>query len=182
LLVPEAHEALADVELAGGFDDATPRPRRAPFVPDDLTATASSTSASASAPRTSKFRKLWVAMQYPTIVDDLFERGQSLSQARVDYTGGALFASRRAARDRRRHDPRGRRPARRATLGRHRARGRAGRGRGRGRDPAIDGVTWALGEKPDVVLYEMAPWTGVALDGSDALSSPESTPPRSEIT
>jgi len=31
------------------------------------------------------------------------------------------------------------------------------------------------------VLYEMAPWTGVALDGSDALSSLIDTS-RSEIT
>ena len=32
-------------------------------------------------------------------------------------------------------------------------------------------TAWALKEKPDVMLYELAPWTGVALDGSDALSS-----------
>ncbi len=35
----------------------------------------------------------------------------------------------------------------------------------------IVATTWALGETPDVMLYEMAPWTGVELDGSDALSA-----------
>src|SRR6185436_14226500 len=32
-------------------------------------------------------------------------------------------------------------------------------------------TAWALKEKPNVMLYELAVWTGVALDGSDPLSS-----------
>jgi len=32
-------------------------------------------------------------------------------------------------------------------------------------------TTWALGEHPDVTLYELCPWTGYAMDGSDPLSA-----------
>lgn len=35
----------------------------------------------------------------------------------------------------------------------------------------MKGVTWALKQKPDVMVHEMAPWTGSPLDGSDALSA-----------
>ena len=34
----------------------------------------------------------------------------------------------------------------------------------------LRGTTWALQQKPDVMLYELAPWTGDALDGTDSLS------------
>ena len=34
----------------------------------------------------------------------------------------------------------------------------------------VRGTTWALQQKPDVMLYELAPWTGDALDGTDSLS------------
>ena len=35
----------------------------------------------------------------------------------------------------------------------------------------IAGATWALAQAPDVALYEVAAWTGVPLDGSDAISA-----------
>jgi MYXO-CTERM domain-containing protein len=35
----------------------------------------------------------------------------------------------------------------------------------------LRGTSWALQQKPDVMLYELAPWTGDALDGSDGLSA-----------
>lgn len=34
----------------------------------------------------------------------------------------------------------------------------------------IAGAAWALKQSPDVMLYEMAPWTGLPLDGTDTLS------------
>lgn len=33
------------------------------------------------------------------------------------------------------------------------------------------GLIWALGEKPDAVLFELSPWVGQPLDGSDVMSS-----------
>src|SRR5262249_1320548 len=35
----------------------------------------------------------------------------------------------------------------------------------------VKGLTWALNEKPQVALHEMAPWVGSPLDGSDPISA-----------
>jgi MYXO-CTERM domain-containing protein len=35
----------------------------------------------------------------------------------------------------------------------------------------VRATTWALQQKPSVMLYELAPWTGDAVDGSDSLST-----------
>jgi hypothetical protein len=165
-----------DYGAAAGFDDTAPALGEPLFVPDDLDRSGTLDKGErVYRLGTSKFEKLWVHLEYDPKTDVTFTRGKDLSKTKIDYSGGKLYGFADAM-----HGTgvatilAGDVPL-------------AGR-RWVGIAPEADlvsvwdieysqdglpvkGVTWALKQKPDVMLHEMAPWTGSPLDGSDALSA-----------
>ncbi len=165
-----------DYGAAAGFDDTTPALGEPLFVPDDLDRNGKlDPGEKVVRLGTSKYRALRVKVSYDkTSVNKVFTRGSNLSSAPVDLTHGTLY---------------GFPDAYHATGVNSIIAGDvplAGR-RWVGIAPDVDlvesfdvestgelvptaAMTWLLGQKPDVMLYELAVWTGQPLDGSDPLS------------
>ncbi len=158
---------------AAGFDDTAPALGEPLFVPDDVNLNGKvDVGERLVRLGTSKFRKIQVTLTTPD-TDDLFVRGSNLSKAKVDYSGGTLY---------------GYADAEHATgvntilIGDVPLVGRRWVGMAPDAEVVlawddtdetglpIDGATFVLGETPNVMLYELAPWTGQALDGTDPLS------------
>jgi hypothetical protein len=165
-----------DYGLASGFDDSVPALGEPLFVPDDVNRNGILDPGERVVRLgTSKFKKIYVNLEYIAKVSTVFERGKNLSNAKVDYSGGKLYGFPDALH---------------ATgvdtilVGDVPLVGRRWVGLAPDADLVlafdveytqdglpVKGVTWALQQKPDVMLHEMAPWTGSPLDGSDALSA-----------
>ncbi|HEY3358038.1 MAG TPA: S8 family serine peptidase [Polyangia bacterium] len=158
-----------DYGAAAGFDDTVPAFGEPLFVPDD----ANRSGAIEVGERffrlgTSKFRKIWVRLQNWATEDHVFERGVDLATAVIDYSHGlygysdALHASgvlSIVAGD--------------VALAGRRWVGMAPEAEivlGFEFEVPVATAAWAMGESPDVALYELSPWTGYPLDGTDALS------------
>jgi hypothetical protein len=164
-----------DYGASAGFDDATPAFGEPLFVPDDLNRNGALDPGERLVRLgTSKYRKVRVHVTYLAKVNHTYVRGVDLSSTPVDLTGGQLYGFPDAFH---------------ATGVTSIMAGDlplAGR-RWVGIAPDVELVesfdvdqtseqlpatatTWALKEKADVMLYELAPWTGLPLDGSDPLS------------
>jgi hypothetical protein len=165
-----------DYGAAAGFDDATPAFGEPLFVPDDLDRNGKlDPGEKVVRLGTSKYRAVRVKVVYDkTKVNQVYTRGTNLSQTPVDLTHGTLY---------------GFPDAYHATgvtsiiAGDVPLAGRRWVGiapdvelvesfdvESTGEQLPTTSTTWLLAQKPDVMLYELAPWTGLALDGSDALS------------
>jgi len=159
-----------DYGAGKGFDDTTPAFGEPIFVPDDVDRNGLLGPGERVARLgSSKFRKVYVHIEYYGNVDHVFERGVDLSSLELDYTGGvfgygdALHASGVLS----------------IVAGDVALPGRRWVGIAPDADLLLgfevaqdssSSITWALGEKPDVMLHETAGWTGYPLDGSDAYS------------
>ncbi|HEX4515836.1 MAG TPA: S8 family serine peptidase, partial [Polyangiaceae bacterium] len=166
-----------DYGAANGFDDTTPAFGEPMFVPDDVDRNGKlDVGERVVRLGTSKFRKIYVNLGYPPYTaSHVFVRGTDLSATKTDYSGGALEGFPDAFH---------------ATgvntilMGDVPLVGR--RWVGLAPDADVDviwdveqtqngmpvkGFTWAMQEKPDVALLELAVWTGLPLDGTDALST-----------
>jgi hypothetical protein len=165
-----------DYGAAAGFDDTTPGFGEPLFVPDDLDRNGKlDPGEKVVRLGTSKYRAVRVKVMYDkTKVNQVFTRGANLSSAPVDLTHGTLY---------------GFPDAYHATgvtsiiAGDVPLAGRRWVGiapdvelvesfdvESTGEQLPTTSTAWLLNQKPDVMLYELAPWTGLALDGSDALS------------
>ncbi len=160
-----------DYGKSKGFDDSVPAFGEPLFVPDDVNLNGRVDIGERVARLgSSKFKKVYVHIENWGDVDHVFERGVDLSTHRNNYTDGAygydealhgsgvlsivagdvpLIARRWV----------GLAPDADLLLGYELSSSSAG------------ALTWALEQKPDVVLHETANWTGIALDGSDVMSS-----------
>lgn len=160
-----------DYGAANGFDDTTPAFGEPLFVPDDANRNGKiDVGERVARLGTSKFRKVFVHVQQGALgTKHVYERGIDLSTLKADYTGGAMgysdtlhasgvlsivagdvaLPSRRWV---------GIAPDADLLLGFEVA------------QDSSQSITWALSEKPDVMLHETAGWTGEALDGSDVYS------------
>jgi MYXO-CTERM domain-containing protein len=161
-----------DYGSANGFTDKDPAFGEPLFVPDDVNRNGKlDVGERVVRLSTSKFRKIFanVGGQFPET--DTWTRGTDLSTAQVDFSMGQLYGFADAL-----HATGvntilagdvplvGRRwvgmaPEAELVLAWDDASGLP-----------MDGITFALDEKPDVILYELAPWCGAALDGSDPIS------------
>jgi MYXO-CTERM domain-containing protein len=159
-----------------GFTDATPAFGEPLFVPDDVDRSGKiEVGEKFVRLQTSKFKKIRVNVDYIKTLKKVFERGKSLINVPTDLTNSQLYGFPDALH---------------ATgvlsiiAGDVPLTGRKWVGMAPGVDLVetfdvsqnglqlpTTGATWALTEKADVMLYEMAPWTGLPLDGSDALSA-----------
>ena len=162
-----------DYGMAGGFDDTAPALGEPLFTPDDANRNGKlDVGERVVRLGTSKFKKIYISLTSPIAVSSLFERGSSLSQATVDVTGGQAYGF---------PDSLHGTGVSTILVGDLPLAGRRWVGMAPDADVLlafdisgnipVDGTTWALGEKPDVMLHEIAAWTGAPLDGSDALSS-----------
>jgi len=166
-----------DFGAANGFDDTTPAFGEPLFVPDDVNRNGKlDVGERVVRLGTSKFRKIYVNLDYPPYeANHVFVRGTDLSATQVDYSHGALEGFPDAFH---------------ATgvntilVGDVPLVGRRWVGiapnadvdvawdvEQTGQGLPVKGLTWALEDQPDVGLFELAVWTSVALDGSDALST-----------
>ena len=166
-----------DYGAAKGFDDTTPAFGEPLFVPDDVDRNGKlDVGERVVRLGTSKFRKIYVNLGYPPYTaSHVFERGVDLSATKTDYSGGALEGFPDAFH---------------ATgvntilVGDVPLVGRRWVGLAPDADVEViwdveqtqngmpvKGFTWAMQDKPDVALFELAVWTGLPLDGSDALST-----------
>ncbi len=169
---------VRDYGAANGFDDTTPAFGEPLFVPDDVNQNGKlDVGERVVRLGTSKFDKIYVRLADTALglaANHVYQRGTDLSKVRIDYSKGALYG----------YDD-----AFHATgvntiiAGDVPLVGRRWVGFAPDADlfvawdeedtqglPAA-GATWALTQTPDVMLYETAPWTGDALDGSDPLST-----------
>jgi len=161
-----------DYGFAAGFRDEVPAFGEPLFVPDDVNRNGKlDVGERVVRLGTSKIRKIFVSLKQPVAASDEFDRGVSLSAAQVDYSGGKLYGFADAFH---------------ATgvgtilVGDVPLVGRRWVGLAPEAELVVafdaadnyplDGLTWALGEKPNVMLYELAPWTGDPLDGTDPMS------------
>ena len=166
-----------DYGAANGFDDTTPAFGEPMFVPDDVDRNGKlDVGERVVRLGTSKFRNIYVNLNYPPYTaSHVFQRGVDLSATKTDYSHGALEGFPDAFH---------------ATgvntilVGDVPLVGR--RWVGIAPDAEVDvvwdtdqtqmgmpikGFTWAMKENPDVALFELAVWTGMPLDGTDALST-----------
>ena len=166
-----------DYGAGAGFDDTTPAFGEPLFVPDDVNQNGK-LDAGERVIRlgTSKFRKVNIHLVYSPLGlnhKHVYERGVDLASLPIDFSGGDLY---------------GFADARHATgvlgivAGDVPLAGRRWVGFAPDAELVlafdvdqyesipVSGTSWALKEKPDVMLYELAPWTGLPLDGSDSLS------------
>jgi MYXO-CTERM domain-containing protein len=169
LFLDQNGNGTRDYGAAAGFDDTTPALGEPLFVPDDLDRSGTLDPGERVVRLgTSKFRKLWVNVGYGIDVDHVYERGVDLSTHQVNFTDGLYgysdalhgtgvlsiiagdvpLAGRRWV---------GMAPDAELLLGWE-------------TDIPVSGTLWALDEGANVVLYELSPWTGLPLDGSDPLS------------
>lgn len=164
-----------DYGPAGGFDDTTPAFGEPLFVPDDLDRNGKlDVGERVLRLGTSKFRKVFIYLQYQQQkVNHVFVRGTDLSQLKSDYFGGKLYGF---------PDSLHATGVLSIVAGDVPLVGRRWVGFAPDAELVLGwdvdannqlpakATTWALKEKADVMLYEMAPWTGLPLDGSDPLS------------
>jgi MYXO-CTERM domain-containing protein len=175
LYIDSNRNGQRDYGAAAGFDDTTPAFGEPLFVPDDVNRNGVlDVGERVVRLGTSKIRKIFVYLDYPPYSENhVYERGVDLSKTKIDYSGGALEGFPDAFH---------------ATgvgtilLGDVPLVGRRWVGLAPDADLEVawdvdqtgaptKGFTWALKDKPDVALFEMAVWTGVPLDGSDVLSA-----------
>jgi MYXO-CTERM domain-containing protein len=163
-----------DYGAANGFDDTTPALGEPLFVPDDVNRNGKLDPGEKLVRLgTSKFRAIDVDLSYPKSVQHTFTRGVDLAATQINYSDGQIEGFSDAFH---------------ATgvntilVGDVPLVGRRWVGMAPDAEVVvawnvpndvlpIDGVVWALGQHPNVMLYEMAPWTAVPLDGSDGLST-----------
>jgi len=154
-----------------GFDDKSAALGEPLFVPDDVNRNGKiDVGERVARLGTSKFKKIYVHIENWGSFDHVFERGVDLSSHINNYTEGAygfdeaLHGSGVLS----------------IVAGDVPLVGRRWVGIAPDADLILGyelasstgvGLTWALEQKPDVVLHEMAAWTGVPLDGSDVLST-----------
>jgi MYXO-CTERM domain-containing protein len=167
-----------DYGKAGGFDDTAPAFGEPIFVPDDVNRNGKLDAGERLVRLgSSKFRKVYIDLNYPPLKlskKHTYQRGKDLSTLPTDFSGGTLYGFPDAL-----HATGvlgivagdlplvGRRwvgiaPDAELLLGFEVDQNES--------LPAT-AAAWALKEKPNVMLYELAPWNGVALDGSDPLSA-----------
>jgi len=158
-----------------GFDDTTPAFGEPLFVPDDVNRNGKlDVGERVVRLGTSKIRKIFVYLDYPPYSENhVYERGVDLASTKIDYSSGALegfpdaFHATGVAT---------------ILLGDVPLVGRKWVGIAPGAELEVawdvdqsaaptKGFTWALKDEPDVALFELAPWTGMPLDGTDELSS-----------
>jgi len=165
-----------DYGKAAGFDDSVLALGEPLFVPDDVNKNGKvDVGERLVRLGTSKFRKIFVQMrksQTGPILNDEFDRGDNLSETKVDYSGGMLYGF-----------PDALHATGVATIlvGDVPLVGRRWVGIAPEAELVVAfdtsdsypvaGLSWALDESPQVALFELAPWTGSALDGSDPLST-----------
>lgn len=174
LYLDENGNGKRDYGSAAGADEETPALGEPLFVPDDFDRSGKLDPGERVARLgTSKFRKLYVNIPKTEGVGSyrhVFERDVDLLQHKTDYLGGQAY---------------GYADAYHATSVLSIAAGDvalAGR-RWVGLAPdaeillaweyenlPVGATTWALGQHPQAMLYEMCPWVGVELDGTDPLS------------
>lgn len=167
-----------DYGQAGGFDDTAPAFGEPLFVPDDVNQNGKLDAGERLVRLgTSKFRKVFVDLKWTSLQlskKHTYERGKDLATLPTDFSGGALYGFPDALH---------------ATgvlsivagdvplVGRRwvgiapDAELLAGFEVDQNESLPAAATAWALKEKPNVMLYEMAPWTGLPLDGSDPLSA-----------
>lgn len=166
-----------DFGQANGFDDTTPAFGEPLFVPDDVNRNGKlDVGERVVRLGTSKFRKIFVNLDYPPYTaSHVYVRGVDLSASKVDYSHGALEGFPDAFH---------------ATgvntilVGDVPLVGRRWVGIAPNADVEVGwdveqtqqglpvkALTWALGDHPDVGLFELAVWTSVPVDGTDALST-----------
>ncbi len=165
-----------DYGADAGFDDATPALGEPLFVPDDLNRNGVlDVGERVMRLGTSKFKKIYVHLEYGQKVDDTYTRGKNLAQTKIDYSGGSFYGF---------ADSMHGTGVGSILVGDVPLAGRRWVGIAPDADLVlawdieytqdglpVKGVTWALQQQPAVMLHEMAPWTGSPLDGSDALSA-----------
>ncbi len=160
-----------DYGAANGFDDGVPAFGEPLFVPDDVNRNGRiDVGERVARLGTSKFKKVYVHIEYYAEVDRVFERGVDMSSHVQDFTGGAYGYS----------DALHGTGVLSIVAGDVPLVGRRWVGIAPDADlllgfeiaqESAKTLTWALGEKPDVMLHEIATWTGEPMDGSDAYSS-----------
>jgi hypothetical protein len=160
-----------DYGAASGFTDGVPAFGEPLFVPDDVNRNGRiDVGERVARLGTSKFKKVYVHIEYYAEVDRVFVRGVDMSSHKQDFTGGAYGYS----------DALHGTGVLSIVAGDVPLVGRRWVGIAPdadlllGFEVAQEGakaLTWALGQKPDVMLHEIATWTGEPMDGSDAYSS-----------
>jgi hypothetical protein len=166
-----------DYGAAAGFTDATPALGEPLFVPDDVNRNGKvDVGERVVRLGTSKFKKIYVNLSYASLslsASHVYQRGTDLSSFVVDYSQGRIYGF---------DDAYHASGVDTILAGDVPLVGRRWVGLAPDADLLlawdiedseplpVNGATWALGESPDVMLYEIAPWTGNALDGSDPLS------------
>ncbi|APR75421.1 alkaline serine protease [Minicystis rosea] len=177
LFLDQNHNGQRDYGAAGGFDDTAPAFGEPLFVPDDVNRNGKlDVGERVIRLGTSKFQKVNIRLNYPPLklnTKHVFARGTDLAALPTDFSHGQLYGFADAL-----HAT--------GVLGIVAGDVPLAGRRWVGIAPEAEIVlafevdqfeslpmsatNWALNQKPDVMLYEMAPWTGVALDGSDSLS------------
>ncbi len=170
LYLDQNDNGVRDYGAKDGFDDTTPAFGEPLFVPDDVNVNGKlDVGERVARLGTSKFSKVYVHVEYYADVDHVFARGTDLSSLATDYTGGAMGYS----------DSLHASGVLSIVAGDVVLPGRRWVGIAPDADLLLGfeiaqdtsaSLTWALGEKPDVMLHETAGWTGFPLDGSDAYS------------
>jgi MYXO-CTERM domain-containing protein len=166
-----------DYGAGAGFDDTTPAFGEPLFVPDDVNQNGKlDVGERVIRLGTSKFRKVSIHLVYSSLGlnhKHVYERGLDLASLPTDFSGGTLYGFDDAL-----HAT--------GVLGIVAGDVPLAGRRWVGFAPdaeivlafdvdqyesiPVSGTSWALKEKPDVMLYELAPWTGLPLDGTDSMS------------
>ncbi|HEX4461032.1 MAG TPA: S8 family serine peptidase, partial [Polyangia bacterium] len=162
--------AKRDYGAAAGFDDTTPAFGEPLFTPDDVNRNGQIDVGERFVRlQTSKLRAIFVNLDTP-MVSHVFTRGVDLAATQIDYTAGMLYGTSDAF-----HAT----PADTIAVGDLPLVGRRWVGMAPDADLVVAwdpdnlptaGAAWALQQSPDVMLYELAQWVTLPLDGSDALS------------
>ena len=171
IYLDENSNGRRDYGAVEGFDDSVPALGEPLFVPDDVNLNGQlDVGERVARLGTSKFREVYVHIEYYADVDRVFKRGQDLSEHQNDFTGGASGYSDSlhgtgvlsiVAADV-------------PLVGRRWVGVAPNADLLLGYEVAQDeGKTlmWALTKKVDAFLHETAMWTGEPLDGSDAYSA-----------
>ncbi|MFT3772377.1 MAG: S8 family serine peptidase [Minicystis sp.] len=178
LYLDQNNNQKRDYGAPAGFDDSAPAFGEPLFVPDDVNRNGKlDVGERVIRLGTSKFQKVNIRLNYPPIglnTKHIFARGTDLATLPTDFSHGQLYgfpdalhasgvlgivagdvalAGRRWV---------GIAPEAEIVLGFE---------VDQFESLPIAATSWALQQKPNVMLYEMAPWTGVPLDGSDPLSA-----------
>ncbi len=177
LFIDSNGNGARDFGASNGFDDTTPAFGEPLFVPDDVNKNGTlDVGERVVRLGTSKFRKIYVNLDYPPYTaNHTYVRGVDLSASKIDYSSGGLEGFPDAFH---------------ATgvntilVGDVPLVGRRWVGIAPNADVEVawdveqtqqglpvKGLTWALQDKPDVGLFELAVWTSVPVDGTDALST-----------